>query len=65
MFCRSAWVVQSTEDGMFLCADGQGGISFCKLFGCADVFNDPESAVEALTDHVDGFGVIIQVFIPD
>jgi hypothetical protein len=64
MWCRPRWLVQSTEDGSFLAADGEGGVTTVQLFGSADAFDEPESAVEALADHLDGHGVIIQVFSP-
>ena len=64
MWCNSRWLVQSSEDGAFLAADGEGGVLTVMSFGAADTFIDPESAVEALNDHLGGHGAVIQVFVP-
>jgi hypothetical protein len=57
-------LVQSTEDGTFLAADGEGGCKFISRLTDADPFLEPESAVDAIEDHLDGHGQVIQVWVP-
>lgn len=64
MWCVPRWIVQSQEDGTFLASDGEGCVVGVKALSHADTFDDPASAVEALQDHLDGCGVVIELYVP-
>lgn len=65
MFCRSAFIVQATDDFSFLRCDGEGGVVTTHLVTHATPFNSPEAAREAIEDHCSGCGVIFRVWIPE
>lgn len=52
------YYVQSTEDYMFLRADGEGGIDYVPLITNAMPFATAEAAMEAVADHCGGEGVV-------
>ncbi|UQN37172.1 hypothetical protein MTR80_05575 [Alcaligenes aquatilis] len=64
MWCVPRYLVQSTEDGSFLAADGEGGVINVMALTAADPFQEPESAVEAVQDYLDGRGVVILIYVP-
>jgi len=64
MWCVPRWIVQSQDDGCFLASDGEGSVVAVRALSQADAFDDPASAVEALQDHFDGCGVVIEMYIP-
>lgn len=65
MWCVPRYLVQSTEDGSFLAADGEGGVISVMALMDADLFSEPESAAESLQDHLDGHGRVILIYIPN
>ncbi|MGO3890885.1 MAG: hypothetical protein ACTJHW_07915 [Paenalcaligenes sp.] len=65
MWCVPRYLVQSTEDGSFLAADGEGGVISVMSFMDADLFAEPESAAETLQGHLDGHGRVILIYIPN
>ena len=54
--------VQSTEDHMFLRADGEGGVGYTALIVNATPFTHAEAAKDAVEDHCGGLGVVFSCY---
>lgn len=65
MQCRSAFIVQSTDDFMFLRADGEGDVVTTCMFSGATPFDSPDAALEAVEDHCGGRGSVCRVWVPE
>lgn len=62
MDLRPCWFVQSLDDFTFLAPDGEGGVVYEVLLRDAVPFDSEEAAGQALLDHLDGHGSIVQLF---
>jgi len=56
------YYVQSTDDCMFLRADGEGGVDYTPLIVNATPFATPDAAVDAVQDHCGGEGVVFRCY---
>ncbi|WP_265310966.1 hypothetical protein [Verminephrobacter aporrectodeae] len=62
MNVEPCYYVQSTEDHMFLRADGDGGIDYVPLIMSAMPFTNAQAAEEAVADHCGGEGVVFRCY---
>jgi hypothetical protein len=64
MECRPCWYVQSHDDGLFLAPDNEGGVIYVHFLANAVPFENEEAAFNAVIDHFDGHGSVIQAWKP-